>query len=56
MSTKINATVDITFVVQEKQTGSINFGTSIGGLMVTGAYSIAVTYGQSLPEIAGSTH
>lgn len=26
---------------------------SIGGLMVTGAYYIAVTYGQSLPEIAG---
>jgi len=26
---------------------------SIGGLMVTGAYAIAVTYAQSLPEIAG---
>ena len=26
---------------------------SIGGLMVTGAYYLAVTYGQSFPEIAG---
>jgi MFS family permease len=26
---------------------------SIGGIMVTGAYAIAVTYSQSLPEIAG---
>lgn len=26
---------------------------SIGGIMVTGAYYIAVTYGQSFPEIAG---
>ncbi len=26
---------------------------SVGGIMVTGAYAIAVTYSQSLPEIAG---
>ena len=38
---------------REKALGYTQAFSSIGGLMVTGAYYIAVTYGPSLPEIAG---
>ncbi len=39
---------------REKALGYTQAFSSIGGLMVTGAYYIAVTYGPSLPAIAGS--
>ena len=39
---------------REKALGYTQAFSSIGGLMVTGAYYIAVTYGQSFPAIAGS--
>jgi predicted MFS family arabinose efflux permease len=38
---------------REKALGYTQAFSSIGGLMVTGAYYIAVTYGPSLPAIAG---
>jgi MFS family permease len=38
---------------REKALGYTQAFSSIGGLMVTGAYYIAVTYGPSFPEIAG---
>jgi MFS family permease len=38
---------------REKALGYTQAFSSIGGLMVTGAYYIAVTYGPMLPEIAG---
>jgi MFS family permease len=38
---------------REKALGYTQAFSSIGGLLVTGAYYIAVTYGPSLPEIAG---
>ena len=39
---------------REKALGYTQAFSSIGGLMVTGAYYIAVTYGPSFPAIAGS--
>ena len=39
---------------REKALGYTQAFSSIGGIMVTGAYYIAVTYGASLPEIAGA--
>ena len=39
---------------REKALGYTQAFSSIGGLLVTGAYYIAVTYGPSLPAIAGS--
>ncbi len=39
---------------REKALGYTQAFSSIGGLMVTGAYYIAVTYGTSFPAIAGS--
>ncbi|MEO7157949.1 MAG: MFS transporter, partial [Vicinamibacterales bacterium] len=39
---------------REKALGYTQAFSSIGGVMVTGAYAIAVTYGPSLPAIAGS--
>ena len=39
---------------REKALGYTQAFSSIGGLMVTGAYYLAVTYGPSLPAIAGS--
>jgi MFS family permease len=38
---------------REKALGYTQAFSSIGGLMATGAYSLAVTYGASLPAIAG---
>jgi hypothetical protein len=38
---------------REKALGYTQAFSSIGGLLVTGAYYIAVTFGSSLPEIAG---
>lgn len=39
---------------REKALGYTQAFSSIGGVMVTGAYAIAVTYAQSFPAIAGS--
>jgi MFS family permease len=39
---------------REKALGYTQAFSSIGGMMVTGAYAIAVTYAQSFPAIAGS--
>jgi MFS family permease len=39
---------------REKALGYTQAFSSIGGVMVTGAYAIAVTYSQSFPAIAGS--
>ena len=39
---------------REKALGYTQAFSSIGGLMVTGAYYLAVTYGPSFPAIAGS--